>query len=112
MDWVGQPGIDSEFHVDFKTGFSVSVQLIPNSAESSKVLRLLKNILTERSHCEALKSQLIGSFSIVETRPLKLSFWVKLFDGGTEKNVNILKTAKNFQCLGGNGDQSDRKTKT
>ena len=59
-----------------------------------------------------MQSQLFGSFSVVETQPLKLSCWVKLFNGRTEKNVNILKTAKNFRRLGENRDQWDRKTKT
>ena len=34
MDCVGQPGVDLEFHADFKSGFSFSVRLIPISAES------------------------------------------------------------------------------
>ena len=112
MDCVGQPGLDSEFYTDFKSGFSFFVGLIPISAESSKVLRLFLNIATKRSNCEALQSQVFGSFSKVETWPLKLSRWVKLFHGGTEKNVNILKTAKKFQRLDGNRDQFYRKTKT
>ncbi len=34
----------------------------------------------------------------------KFSCWAQLLSGGTEKNVNTLKTAKNFRHLWGNGD--------
>ena len=73
MDCVGQPGVDSEFYGDFKYGFSFSVQLISISTRTSKVLRLFFNILTKRSHYEALQSQLFGSFSVFETQPVKFS---------------------------------------
>ena len=72
MNCIGQSEVDLEFHADIKSGFSFSVRLIPISAESSKVLRLFKNILTERRHSEALQSPLFGSFSVVETRFLKM----------------------------------------
>ena len=42
MDCVGQPGVDSEFYADLKSGFSFSVGLILISAESSKVLMLFE----------------------------------------------------------------------
>ena len=87
---------NSEFLADFKSGFSFSVRLIPISARVLQSFEAFLNILTKRSHCEALQSGLFGSFSVVETRPRKLSCWVTLFNGRTERNVNILKTAKNF----------------
>ena len=42
MDCVGQPGVESEFHADFKYVFNFSVQLIPFSAESSKFPAVLR----------------------------------------------------------------------
>ena len=44
MDCIGQPGVDSEFQADFKSGFSFSVRLISISTETSKVFGSFENV--------------------------------------------------------------------
>ena len=112
MDCIGQPGVDLKFHAYFNSGFSFFCPIDLHFRCVFQSFEAFLNILTKRSHCEALQSQLLASFSVVETRPVKMSCWVKLFNAGNEKNLNILKTAQNFRRLEGNGDQSNRKTKT
>ena len=73
MDCVGHSLVDLELYADFKTGFSFSVRLILILRRVLQSFEAFLNILTKRSHREALQSQLFGSFSEVETRPVKLS---------------------------------------
>ena len=44
MDCIGQPGVDLEFHADFKSGFSFFVRLISISIATSKVLGCFENV--------------------------------------------------------------------
>ena len=44
MDCVGQPAKDSEFHSDFKSGFSFSVRLISISVETSNAFGCFENV--------------------------------------------------------------------
>ena len=44
MDCVGQPGEDSEFYANFKSGFSFSVGLIYISGDTSKVVGCFENV--------------------------------------------------------------------
>ena len=44
MDCVRQPGIDSEFDADIKSGFSFPVRLISIYVETSKVFGCFENV--------------------------------------------------------------------
>ena len=86
MDCVGLPGVYSEFHAALISNlvlvFLSDWSPFPPSPPKFWGFFI---ILSKRSHREALQSQLFSSFSVVETRPFKLSYWVILFNDGTEK---------------------------
>ena len=44
MYCIGQPGLDSEFHSNFKSGFSFSVSLISIFTETSKDFGCSENV--------------------------------------------------------------------
>ena len=112
MDCVGQPGVDPKFDADFKSGFSFSVRLISISARDVESFGLFWKCLRFFSvpplNNFTQQDSLQDWVSTTENEPkswLRMaSQWLLL--------VAILKKLQNFGGLGGNGDQSDRKTKT
>ena len=101
--------VDSEFHTEFKTGFSFSVRMISISNKTSKVLVGFENVcdfsvppLNNFTQQDSFR----GCVSITENEPkssfCKASQWL----------LQNIKKPQNSGGLDGNGDQSDRKTKT
>ena len=110
MDCVGQPGLDSEFYADFKSGFSFSVRLISISDKTSKVFCRFENVyvfLLPPSNNFTQQESLTGRVSTTDNEPkswlCKASQWLLV--------VKILKKPQNFGGFGRNGDQLDKKLK-